>query len=114
MSNNRNRRPTHPGAILREDILPEIGLTQAQLAGLLNVSRRTVSEILKERRSVTTDMAQRLARAFGTTPEFWLRLQQAVDIWQTRKMRKEEYERIRPISTARRSKLTGSANSKAA
>src|SRR2546421_7634169 len=91
MSNNRKRRPTHPGAILREDILPEIGLTQAQLAGLLNVSRRTVSEILKERRSVTTDMAQRLARAFGTTPEFWLRLQQAVDIWQTCEAHKTEY-----------------------
>ena len=62
--NNRKRRPTHPGEILREDVLPAAGLTQDKLARLLGVSRRTVSEILHERRPVTTDMAHRLARAF--------------------------------------------------
>ena len=55
--NNRKRRPTHPGEILREDVLPAAGLTQDKLARLLGVSRRTVSEILHERRPVTTDMA---------------------------------------------------------
>jgi addiction module HigA family antidote len=62
MLNNRKRRPTHPGEILREDVLPAAGLTQDKLARLLGVSRRTVSEILHERRPVTTDMAHRLAR----------------------------------------------------
>lgn len=99
--NNRKRRPTHPGAILREDILPETGLTQAQLADLLNISRRTVSEIINEHRPVTTDVAHRLARVFGTTPEFWLRLQQAVDIWETCEANNAEYRRIRPLSTTR-------------
>src|SRR5712691_6489017 len=71
MLNNRKRRPTHPGEILREDVLPAAGLTQDKLARLLGVSRCTVSEILHERRPVTTDMAHRLARVFGTSPEMW-------------------------------------------
>ena len=79
--NNRKRRPTHPGEILREDVLPAAGLTQDKLARLLGVSRRTISEILHERRAVSSDMAHRLARAFGTSPEMWLGLQQDVDLW---------------------------------
>ncbi|MCU1265942.1 MAG: family transcriptional regulator [Acidobacteria bacterium] len=71
MPNNRKRRPTHPGEILREDVLPAAGLTRDKLARLLGVSRRTISEILHERQSVTTDMAHRLARALGTSPEMW-------------------------------------------
>ena len=92
--NNRKRRPTHPGEILREDVLPAAGLT---LARLLGVSRRTVSEILHERRPVTTDMAHRLARAFGTSPEMWLGLQQDVDLWDTHHARRAEYERIKRV-----------------
>src|SRR5260370_8297817 len=89
--NNRKRRPTHPGEILREDVLPAAGLTQDKLARLLGVSRRTVSEILHERRPVTTDMAHRLARAFGTSPEIWLGLQQAVDLSDTHHTRSKAY-----------------------
>lgn len=77
----RQRRPTHPGAILREDVLPEIGLTQGQVAALLQVSRKTVNEILQERRGMTPDMAIRIARAFGSSPEMWLGLQQDYDLW---------------------------------
>jgi addiction module HigA family antidote len=95
--NDRKRRPTHPGAILREDILPEAGITQGQLAQMLGVSRRTVSEILHERRPVTTDMAHRLARVFKTTPAFWLRLQEAVDIWDTFETNRNEYNQIKPL-----------------
>ncbi len=95
--NDRKRRPTHPGAILREDILPEAGITQGQLAQMLGVSRRTVSEILHEHRPVTTDMAHRLARVFKTTPAFWLRLQEAVDIWDTFETNRNEYNQIKPL-----------------
>jgi addiction module HigA family antidote len=59
MTNNRKKRPTHPGEILREDVLPAAALTQDKLARLLGGSRRTISEILHERRPVTTDMACR-------------------------------------------------------
>ena len=82
-NSNRKRRPTHPGEILREDVLPGAGLTPDKLARLLGVSRRTISEILNERRPVTTDMAYRLARAFGTSPEMWLGLQHDVDLSDT-------------------------------
>ena len=97
--NNRKRRPTHPGEILREDVLPGAGLTQDKVAKLLGVSRRTISEILHERRPVTTDMAHRLARAFGTSPEMWLGLQQDVDLWDTHHARRKEYEKIKRVAT---------------
>jgi addiction module HigA family antidote len=95
--NNRKRRPTHPGEILSADVLPAAGLAQDKLASLLGVSRRTVSEVLYERRPVTTDMAHRLACAFGTSPEMWLGLQMDVDLWDTHQDRRREYEKIKRI-----------------
>ena len=59
------------------------GLTRDKLARLLGVSVQTISEILNERRPLTTDIAHRLARAFGTSPEMWLGLQHDVDLWDT-------------------------------
>jgi len=78
---NPNRMPTHPGAVLREDVLPELGWTQTELAERLMVSRQTVSDLLHERKSVTAEMAIRIARAVGGTPESWLRMQEALDLW---------------------------------
>jgi addiction module HigA family antidote len=78
---NPNHMPTHPGAVLREDVLPELGWTQTQLAARLMVSRQTVSDVLHEKKSVTAEMAVRIARAVGGTPESWLRMQEALDIW---------------------------------
>jgi addiction module HigA family antidote len=63
MPDNRKRRPTHPGAVLREDVLPELGLSQGEFAARLGLSRRTVNEVLLEKRPVSVDMAHRLARA---------------------------------------------------
>jgi addiction module HigA family antidote len=77
MRNKTKRRPTHPGELLREETLPAVGLSQAELADRLGVSRRTVNDLVHERRSVNPDLAHRLARVFDTTPEFWLRLQEA-------------------------------------
>jgi addiction module HigA family antidote len=78
---NPNRKPIHPGAVLREDVLPELAWTQGELAARLMVSRQTVSDLLHERKSITAEMAIRIARAVGGTPESWLRMQEALDIW---------------------------------
>lgn len=72
--NKRERkvRPTHPGEMLREDFLPDYGLTVSSLAKALGVSRQTVNELLQERRAVSPEMALRLSRLFGNSAEFWL------------------------------------------
>lgn len=98
--NGRRRRPTHPGEVLREDVLPATGLTQGEFAALLGVSRRTVNEILREKRPVTVDTAHRLARALSTTPEVWLTLQRDVDIWDALEANKNAYARIKPLNRA--------------
>lgn len=94
---NRKRRPTHPGELLREETLPAAELTQTDLANRLGVSRTTISELIRERRSVTPDLAHRLARLFSTTPEFWLRLQEAVDIWDAWQANQKEYDQLKPL-----------------
>lgn len=78
---DQNRKPTHPGAIIREDLLPALGITQAQLAHHLGVSRLSVSDILHEKRGVTAEMALRISETIGGTPESWLRMQEALDLW---------------------------------
>jgi antitoxin HigA-1 len=76
------RRPTHPGAILREDVLPAIDMTQTELAKRLGVSRLSVSELLHEKRALSPEMAVRLAVLLNTSPESWLRMQEALDLWE--------------------------------
>jgi addiction module HigA family antidote len=79
---NPNRKPTHPGAILREDVLPELDITQGAFANHLGVSRLTVSEILHEKRGISAEMAVRIAKVIGGSPESWLHMQEAVDLWE--------------------------------
>ena len=93
-----NRRPTHPGEILREDVLPALDMTQKEFADHLGVSRLTVSEILNEKRSVTPDMAIRLGKLLGNGPELWLRMQQALDVWTLEQ--KGGYEAIATLKAA--------------
>ncbi|MFZ2448395.1 MAG: HigA family addiction module antitoxin [Syntrophobacteraceae bacterium] len=97
MEHRRERKPTHPGELIREDLLPETGITQSDLAKHMGVSRRTVSEIIHERRKVTPDIAFRLAKVFKSTPEMWLNMQQAVDVWEVSRIHAIEYEKISPI-----------------
>ena len=77
-------KATHPGAFLREDFLPAAKMTQAEFARQLGVSRRTIVDLIHERRRVSAAMAARLASLFGTTPEFWRRLQQKHDTFAKR------------------------------
>ena len=97
MRTKTKRRPTHPGELLREETLPAAGLTPSELATQLGVSRRGINELLREHRSVNPDLAHRLARVFNTTPEFWLRLQEAVDIWDAWQANRQEYNQLRPL-----------------
>jgi addiction module HigA family antidote len=94
------RKPTHPGEMLREDFLPDYNLTVSGLAEALGVSRQSVNELLRERRAVSPEMALRLGRLFGNSPEFWLNAQRAVDLWLAAEALKEEVARIRPLSAA--------------
>ena len=81
------RQPTHPGEVLREEFLKPLGLSQTALARELGVSFRTINEIVNEKREVSPEMAIKLAKRFGTTPEFWLNLQMKYTLWKTaRKM----------------------------
>jgi addiction module HigA family antidote len=89
--------PTHPGELLRDEIMPAAKLTQDRLAALLGVSRRTVNEIVTEKRSLSADMAHRLARLFNTTPELWLGLQQDVDLWKAANAGQADYRKIKPL-----------------
>jgi antitoxin HigA-1 len=97
MRNKTKRRPTHPGELLREETLPAASLSQSELAARLGVSRRIVNDLVHERRSVNPDLAHRLARIFNTTPEFWLRLQEAVDVWETLQANRDKYDRLKPL-----------------
>ncbi len=102
VANNRRRkfRPTHPGEMLREDFLPEYQLTVSGFAKALDVSRQTVNELLRERRAVTPEMALRLSRLFGNSPEFWLNAQRAVDLWEAARNMERKINRISPLNAA--------------
>ncbi|MBF0310641.1 MAG: HigA family addiction module antidote protein [Magnetococcales bacterium] len=91
----RLRKPTHPGGLLKRHHMDPLGLTVTELAHRVGVSRKTISKIVNENGAITADMALRLAMAFNTTPELWLNLQNAVDIWEARQS--EEWKKVQPI-----------------
>ena len=94
------RRPTHPGEMLREDFMPDYGLTVAGLAESVGVSRQSVNELLRGRRAVSPGMALRLARLFGNSAEFWLNAQRAVDLWDAAQAIGHDMSRIKPLRVA--------------
>ena len=100
--NTRERkvRPTHPGEMLREDFMPDYRLSVSSIAKALGVSRQTVNELLRERRAVSPEMALRLSRLFGNTPEFWLNAQRAIDLWEAARAVRRKLERISPLKAA--------------
>ena len=93
------RKPTHPGELLREEALPALKMTQTEFAKRLGVSRLSVSELLLEKRALSPDMAIRVGRLTNTTPESWLRMQEALDLWELERQPKR-YEHIEPLRVA--------------
>jgi antitoxin HigA-1 len=73
-------------------------MTQQQLADAIGVTRVRINEIISGKRSITPDTAFRLAKFFSTTPDFWLNLQQNVDMWDILQVNRDEYEKIKKIS----------------
>lgn len=79
---NPERSPTHPGELLREDVLPATGVAKAEIARLLGISRQQLYDILDEKRPVSPTVAVKLGKLFGNGAGVWVRMQAAYDIWQ--------------------------------
>lgn len=77
----RKRLPTHPGAILREDVLPALGISVNKLAKHLGVSKQTLHAVLSERYDVTPELALRLGTYLGNGPQLWIAMQSRYDLW---------------------------------
>ena len=88
------RPPVHPGEILREDVLPDLGLSISDTARRLGVSRQQLHRVLAGTHPITTEMALRLGKFVGNGPELWLRLQQAYDLWHAERRMISELTRI--------------------
>jgi len=99
-TSKREISPTHPGEMIREDFMPDFELTTSSLANALGVSRQTINELLRERRSITPTMALRLSRLFGNSPEFWLSAQDARDLWESERRIYKELKKIHPLNAA--------------
>jgi addiction module HigA family antidote len=96
MRQNMTRRPTHPGDIIKADYLEPLALKVTDLAARLGVSRKTLSTIINQRAGVTPDMALRLSLAFKTSPELWLNLQRAHDLWAARQT-DSGWKQVQPV-----------------
>ncbi len=89
------KNPVHPGALVREDCLKPLGLSVTEGAKRLGVGRQTLSNLVNEKAAVSIKMAYRLSKAFGSTPETWLRMQMVFDLSRSRDLeRRIEVERI--------------------
>ncbi|HEU0198065.1 MAG TPA: HigA family addiction module antitoxin [Nevskiaceae bacterium] len=90
-----DRAPTHPGAILRDDVLPALHLSIAEAARRLHVSRQTLTELIAERQAFTPAMALRVGKLAGNGGAFWLHMQGEHDLWQTGRDMAEELQTIK-------------------
>jgi addiction module HigA family antidote len=91
--------PTHPGAMLREDVLPALGISVTEAAAKLRISRQALHNILSEKASVTPEMALRLGKFCGNGPGLWLRMQQARDLWQAERDLADELDKVPTLRT---------------
>jgi len=78
---NSHRCPTHPGALLREDVIPATGKTKAEIARLLGISRQHLYDILRERKPASPAVVVRLGKLFGDGAGVWVRMQAGYDTW---------------------------------
>jgi addiction module HigA family antidote len=95
-----SRKPVHPGEILKEEFLEPFGISQTQLAEALDTSFRTINELINEKRNLSSELALKLSRYFGTSAEVWLNLQNQYDIYQILKNKGKEISKVRPLKAS--------------
>ena len=100
LTRDPNRAPTHPGALLREDVLPAIAEPVATIARRLGVTRQHLHRILAEKAPITPDMALRLCKFCGNGPDLWLAMQQVHDLWYRRRELGAELRKIPTVKSA--------------
>jgi addiction module HigA family antidote len=100
MAKQLEKKPLHPGEILRDQFMAEFGLSANRVARDLRVPATRIAQIIHERRSVSPDTALRLARYFGTTPEFWINLQAAYELDAARRGSNDIQRDVRPLRAA--------------
>ena len=91
------RPPTHPGEILREDVLPALGLSVSEAARRLGISRQQLHRVLACTHPITTEMALRIGKFAGNGPGLWLRMQQSHDLWYAEQRMKDELSKIESV-----------------
>jgi addiction module HigA family antidote len=96
----KNRIPTHPGEMLREEFLNPMELTQRELANGINVPYQRVNELINGKRGITPSTALRLAKFLGTTPGFWMNLQLRWDLYRAQQVEARQLEQIEPFSAS--------------
>lgn len=89
-----SRKPTHPGAVLREDVLPALKISVSGAAEALRISRQMLHKILNETAPITPEMAVRIGKFCGNGPDIWLRMQQACDLWEAQRKLADEVKKI--------------------
>jgi antitoxin HigA-1 len=95
-----NRAPTHPGAILREDVLPALKMSVTEAAKHLGITRQQLHRVLAEDSGISPEMALRLGKFCGNGPDHWIRMQEAFDLWHAKKRIGREVERIKTFEPA--------------
>jgi addiction module HigA family antidote len=93
------RPPIHPGEIVREDVLPALGLSVSEAARRLGISRQQLHRVLACTHPITTEMALRIGKLAGNGPGLWLRMQQAYDLWHVEQRLQEDLARIQPAAS---------------
>ena len=92
------RPPVHPGELLREEVLPALGLSVSEAARRLGISLQQLHRVLACTHPITTDMALRIGKFAGNGPGLWLRMQQAYDLWHTERQMEDELSKIEPVA----------------
>ena len=95
-----NRKPSHPGEILKEEFMKPLGISQTQLAMDLDTSIKTINELINEKRNLSSELALKLSRYLGTSVELWLNLQNNYDVYMILKSKGKEISKVRPLQSA--------------